>query len=877
MVSAARDGKEEDCHATQVVSADGEMDPAAMERFAAAAGLLGCGLSYAVVSILGPQGSGKSTLLNHLFGTRFTEMDALKGRNQTTKGIWIAKAVGIEPFTVVLDLEGTDGRERGQDDTAFEKQSALFALAVSDIVIINLWCHDIGREQAANRPLLRTVFQVLMRLFTPRKTTLLLVIRDKTKTPLEFLTQALKEDLEKIWDSVQKPEVYKEAELSEFFNVEVTALSSYENKEELFKEQVGQLRQRFCHSIAPGGLAADRRGVVPASGFCMSALQIWKVIRENKDLNLPAHKVMVATVRCEEIANEKLRQFLSDKGWLELEAAVKSGPVSSFGTKLVAILDFYLSEYETETMYFDEGVKNAKRQQLESSILNHTYPVLEMVIQNLHLVVLNKFKSNLEESLRTREGFAESVRRCTQASMAELDVGLRDAAVKHVGWDASKDRDKLQQHIQDYVESVRNTKLAELTANYKKKLSDKLAGLVQSILENGERDVWASVRSLYRRETENAALEFSASLLEFELDQETSNKMVSDLRDHARRVVEMKAREEAGNVLIRMKERFSTVLNHDRESMPRTWTGDEDIRAVTREARLEALRLLSVMAAIRLDDKPDKIERALVTALLDGGPLSQKSTEFSYDPLASTTWEEVKPMDTLITPVQSKSIWRQFNAETEYAVVQAISMQEAHRLSKNSLPPAWTIVLLAILGYNEFMFLVRNPLYFLGLVVAMVLSYALSLQYDITAYFRHGTLSALLRIISRLLPAIIDIVTAMVNISHGHKHSPHPMRREVRNWDDHDAHHANTSALEVQVGFLAVPVARIAARSTVELFASKPLTAGQRYLLAATGFRETVVSKEQAGGDSMHQTNGKGSPEISKYLTRARRTFKLWI
>ncbi|KAK3120243.1 hypothetical protein QOZ80_9AG0684230 [Eleusine coracana subsp. coracana] len=362
--------------------------------------------------------------------------------------------------------------------------------------------------------------------------------------------------------------------------------------------------------------------------------------------------------------------------------------------------------------------------------------------------------------------------------MVELDVGLRDAAVKHVGWDASKDRDKLQQHIQDYVESVRNTKLAELTANYKKKLSDKLAGLVQSILENGERDVWASVRRLYRRETENAALEFSASLLEFELDQETSNKMVSDLRDHARRVVEMKAREEAGNVLMRMKERFSTVLNHDRESMPRTWRGDEDIRAVTREARLVALRLLSVMAAIRLDDKPDNIEQALVTVLLDGGPLSQKrSTEFSYDPLASSTWEEVKPMDTLITPVQCKSIWRQFKVETEYVVVQAISMQEAHRLSKNWLPPAWTIVLLAILGYNEFTFLVRNPLYFLGLVVAMVLSYALSLQYDITAYFRHGMLSALHRIISRLLPAIMDIVTAMVNISHGHKHSPHPMSR----------------------------------------------------------------------------------------------------
>jgi hypothetical protein len=47
------------CQAAQVVGADGEMDGAAMERFAAAAGLASRGLSYAVVSIFGPQGSGE--------------------------------------------------------------------------------------------------------------------------------------------------------------------------------------------------------------------------------------------------------------------------------------------------------------------------------------------------------------------------------------------------------------------------------------------------------------------------------------------------------------------------------------------------------------------------------------------------------------------------------------------------------------------------------------------------------------------------------------------------------------------------------------------------------------------------------------------------
>lgn len=57
--------------------------------------------------------------------------------------------------------------------------------------------------------------------------------------------------------------------------------------------KVAALRQRFYHSTAPGGLAGDRRGVVPASGFSFSGQQIWKVIKDNKDLDLPAHKVFI--------------------------------------------------------------------------------------------------------------------------------------------------------------------------------------------------------------------------------------------------------------------------------------------------------------------------------------------------------------------------------------------------------------------------------------------------------------------------------------------------------------------------------------------------------------------------------------------------------
>lgn len=56
--------------------------------------------------------------------------------------------------------------------------------------------------------------------------------------------------------------------------------------------KVASLRQQFFNSVALGGFAGDGREVVPASGFSFSVQEIWKVIRENKDLNLPAHKVI---------------------------------------------------------------------------------------------------------------------------------------------------------------------------------------------------------------------------------------------------------------------------------------------------------------------------------------------------------------------------------------------------------------------------------------------------------------------------------------------------------------------------------------------------------------------------------------------------------
>lgn len=128
------------------------------------------GFNYHLISVFGSQSTGKSTLLNNLFGTEFSVMSETE-RRQTTKGIWMSKnkrkesaGAKMADNILVMDVEGTDGRERGEDQD-FERKSALFALATSEVLIINIWEHQVGLYQGANMGLLKTVFEVNLQLF----------------------------------------------------------------------------------------------------------------------------------------------------------------------------------------------------------------------------------------------------------------------------------------------------------------------------------------------------------------------------------------------------------------------------------------------------------------------------------------------------------------------------------------------------------------------------------------------------------------------------------------------------------------------------------------------------------------------------------------
>jgi len=176
------------------------------------------------------------------------------------------------------------------------------------------------------------------------------------------------------------------------------------------------------------------------------------------------------------------------------------------------------------------------------------------------------------------------------------------------------------------------------------------------------------------------------------------------------------------------------------------------------------LKLLSVMAAVRLDEDSDNIGNTLSLALIDTttSGVTNRSIQ-SFDPLASSSWEEVPPARTLITPVQCKSLWRQFKAETEYSVTQAMAAQEANKRNNNWMPPPWAILAILVLGFNEFMTLLRQPFYFAVILVGFLLGKALWVQLDITGEFRNGALPGIITLSTKFLPTVMNLLKKLAD------------------------------------------------------------------------------------------------------------------
>ncbi|KAL6851963.1 hypothetical protein ACP4OV_020148 [Aristida adscensionis] len=257
-----------------------------------------------------------------------------------------------------MDVEGSDGIERGEEDTTFEKKSALFSLMVSDAILFNMLLNDIDRVNGA-----QVNVQVERAKLEPHKTRLIVVVRDyyMNKPPAEMLKQRVMTTVERVWASIDTGR-----EGLPLYRVEVVLLPHKIYREEEFKLECLELKDRF----ASGSFYGLRQNKVAASGFAFSAENIWDMIQQNRHLDIPSQWISISYTLCNRLKSEILNSVGANEEYIKLMEDAPPQPEMFYGAK-----------YDAETYGLDQDIKTETKQALHGEILQCIQPVCASMLK----------------------------------------------------------------------------------------------------------------------------------------------------------------------------------------------------------------------------------------------------------------------------------------------------------------------------------------------------------------------------------------------------------------------------------------------------------------------------------------------------------------
>ncbi|KAF3050663.1 Dynamin-like GTPase that mediates homotypic ER fusion [Didymella keratinophila] len=766
-------GKEAYEHGVQVIDEDKVFNPK-VSKYLDLEHVIPAGFNYHLIAVFGSQSTGKSTLLNYLFGTQFGVMSEQE-RRQTTKGIWMSKnkreagGSGMAENILVMDVEGTDGRERGEDQD-FERKSALFALATSEVLIVNIWEHQVGLYQGANMGLLKTVFEVNLQLFvkdskTIPKSLLFFVIRDHLgTTPLKNLQNTLIQDLSKLWSNISKPAGLENSRIEDYFDFAFVALPHKILQPEKFEEAVNKLSLRFREGYndpKKSGLLDEaelpiflpqyhRR--IPADGFPAYAEGIWDQIVHNKDLDLPTQQELLAQFRCDEIAREVLVVFdekitpLEDK---QAEDARIGQPsiIPDLGPIMNAARALVFKDFDTNASRYHKGVYKRKMAELEGKVDTRLKALSQKQISAAHKSGIDDFSNAVSTAVKLGQkkggsyDFAQIVDSEKKKALTKFEEDAKSIAIDGASWsDATHQLALYKKELDEVSSRLRKEEMRRLATRIERWVRTRLdesVGLEFNKLGSGrggsgapehgekpatEKDLWDRVWAIFTDTISSAEKRFTDRAQSFDASPEEVEVGLWRLRRKSWGVLRAKIDEEVmeGNILLKLRENFEDKFRYDESGVPRIWRPTDDIEGVYTKARESTITLIPLLARFKLSktSSPPPLD-----AWIGEAPASVSSAdEEDLAPIGGLDDEEGKTLEdetVVLSDTKQADLLVRFKKTADGVYVEA----KRSAIGGMTQVPLYFYGLLLALGWNEIVAVLRNPVYFIMMILLAVGAY----------------------------------------------------------------------------------------------------------------------------------------------------------
>jgi hypothetical protein len=201
-------------------------------------------------------------------------------------------------------------------------------------------------------------------------------------------------------------------------------------------------------------------------------------------------------------------------------------------------------------------------------------------------------------------------------------------------------------------------------------------------------------------------------LLAFHCTEEETSTSIGTLRKRAWQALIIKVKEHTADaaLLAKLRASFEDSFRYDAQGVPRVWRPEDDIDGVFKKARDATLDLIPLYAKISPTDKgllPDNIRSDADTAPLPGFT-GAAAEEFDFD-ASLVLLSEMKQLD----------ITSRFRRDSDAYYVEA----KRSTVSSVAQIPLWMYGVLIVLGWNEAMVVLFNPLYFTFLLVCLAATY----------------------------------------------------------------------------------------------------------------------------------------------------------
>ncbi|RMZ83871.1 hypothetical protein DV737_g1488, partial [Chaetothyriales sp. CBS 132003] len=705
-------------HGVQVVDELKEFNPD-LAKYLQQTGVAHAGFHYHLISVFGSQSTGKSTLLNALFSTDFGVMSEAE-RKQTTRGIWLSKnkstAAAMADNILVMDVEGTDGRERGEDQD-FERKSSLFALATSEVLMVNIWEHQVGLYQGANMGLLKTVFEVNLQLFlkdgkSRSRSLLYFVIRDFLgTTPLQNLRNTLMQDMARIWASLSKPPGLETSSIDDYFDFAFTALPH-----KLYQpEQRDALRTQF----EGGVFLPEYHRRIPADGFSHYAEGVWDQIVNNKDLDLPTQQELLAQFRCDEIMRDVMVAFDHAITPLETKQSglAKSGlaqVLPNLGAAMKAARASATKAFDTDAGRYHKAVYQRKRAELEAKMDARLKALFAGQLTAAHKQGVEDFSRAVSDAVKSgqRKGgsydFAAIVKQQKAAALQAFDSVAKASLVDGLPWAQYGEEAALYHKDLDKVS-------AQLRKDEMRRLATRVERWVRSKLTDS---IWDRIWLLFTATVGEAEARFSERARSFDASADEVALGIWRLRRKSWAVLRAKIEEEMmeGNLLLKLRENFEDKFRYDDDGVPRIWRPTDDIEGIYTKARESTLELIPLLAKFRHSETgaPPPLDRWIGNAPASAAAAADDDGDLP--PIGGVDEDEGKSLEeesTMLNDAKRQDLTVRFKKAADGVYVEA----KRSAIGGITQVPLYFYVLLLVLGWNELVAVLRNPVYFLFLLM----------------------------------------------------------------------------------------------------------------------------------------------------------------